>query len=174
MTRGIDFSQLSLCDAVDLAILVEEEAKDRYEELADQMTIHHNEEATRFFLRMVQVELTHERILLSRRKALFRDQPRKVTREMIFDVEAPDYYAARATMTVRQALDMALVAETKAYEFFDAALKEIRDPEVQDFFSQLRSEELEHQKLVEAQIAKLPPGEPVMTAEDVSDDPVAH
>jgi len=173
MTHRIDFSKLSVCDALDLAILVEEEAKDRYEELADQMTIHHNEEAARFFLRMVQIELTHERILTNRRRALFPNRPCVVTRAMIFDVEAPDYGDARATMTMRQALEMALGGETKAYEFFDRALKEVHNPEVRDFFGQLRSEEQEHQALVQAQIAKLPP-EPVITAEDVSDEPVAH
>ena len=173
MARGIDFSELSLCDALDLAILIEEEAKDRYEELADQMHIRRNEDAARFFLRMVQVELTHERVLLSRRRLRFPKEPCRVTRAMIFDVEAPDYHEARATMTVRSALEMALGAETKAYVFFDDALKKIEDPEVQLFFSQLRDEEKEHRHLVEAMIAKLPP-EPVLSAEDVADEPVAH
>jgi hypothetical protein len=137
------------------------------------MSIHRNEDAERFFLRMVQVELTHERILSSRRRALFHDQPRNVTREMIFDVEAPDYDGARATMSVRQALEMALGGEKKAHAFFDRALREVEDPEVRDLFTQLRSEEQEHLKLVVAQLAKLPP-EPVMSAEDVSDEPVAQ
>jgi rubrerythrin len=173
MTRAIDFRQISLCDAVDFAILVEEEAKERYAELVDQMKLHHNEEVTRFFERMVQVEMGHESILASRRRTLFRDQPRKVTREMIFDVEAPAYDDARSTMTVRHALEMACTAEKKAHEFFEKALKEIRDPEVCDFFTQLRDEELEHLRLVEAQIAKLPP-EPVISAADVEDEPVGH
>lgn len=173
MTRAIDFRQISLCDAVDLAILVEEEAKDRYQELVDQMKLHHNEEVTRFFERMVQTELGHENILTSRRRTLFRDQPRKVTREMIFDVEAPAYDDARATMTVRQALGMACTAEKKARAFFDRALADIRDPEVCDFFTQLRDEEIQHLRLVEAQITKLPP-EPVITADDVADEPVGH
>jgi rubrerythrin len=173
MTRRIDFSSLPLRDALDLSILVEEEAKDRYEELADQMTLHHNEEAARFFLRMVQIELTHELTLSKRRRELFGDQPRSVTREMIFDVEAPDYGDARATMTVRQALEMALEGETKARAFFEAALKHAEIAELRDFFAHLRDEEKEHQRLVQAQIAKLPP-EPAITAEDVSDEPVAH
>jgi rubrerythrin len=173
MTRRIDFSRLPLRDALDLSILVEEEAKDRYEELADQMTLHHNVDAARFFLRMVQVELTHELALTRRRRELCGDEPRTVTREMIFDVEAPDYGDARATMTVRQALEMAFEGETKARAFFEAALKHAENPEVREFLTHLRDEEKEHQRLVQAQIAKLPP-EPVITAEDVSDEPVAH
>ena len=137
------------------------------------MKLHHNEDVTRFFERMVVFEVGHETILASRRRTLFRDQPRRVTREMIFDVEAPAYDDARATMNVRQALEMARTAEKKSHAFFDRALKDIRDPEVCDFFTQLRDEELEHLRLVEAQIAKLPP-EPVISAEDVSDEPVGH
>ena len=38
--QGIDFSRLSLLDALDLAILIEAEAQERYEEFAHQMTIH--------------------------------------------------------------------------------------------------------------------------------------
>jgi hypothetical protein len=56
-TRGIDFAKLALADAIDLAVLIEEEASDRYEELADQMELHHSERVARFFRHMQQVEL---------------------------------------------------------------------------------------------------------------------
>jgi rubrerythrin len=173
MTPDIDFKKLSLCDAVDLAILVEEEARERYGELAEQLATHHNQEVARFFQRMVQVETSHESVLTSRRRTLFRDQPRKVTREMIFDVEAPAYDDARADMSVRQALEMARTAETKARDFFVRALAVIRDPEVSDFFLQLRDEEVEHLHLVEAQLAKLPP-DPAFAADAMADEPVGH
>ena len=35
-TRGIDFRALSLKDALDLAVLIEQEAEERYEEFAAQ------------------------------------------------------------------------------------------------------------------------------------------
>ena len=39
-TRGIDFQTLSLMDALDLAILIEDEAQERYEDFAAQMDQH--------------------------------------------------------------------------------------------------------------------------------------
>ena len=172
MKQPLDLTTLAICDALDLAILVEEEAKDRYEELADQMALHHNDDAARFFLKMVQVELTHEHVLMNKRRARFGDSPRRVTRAMIFDVEAPDYAGARATMTARRALEMALEAEQKAYQFFDDAVGAVSDPEIRAFFTQLRDEELEHQRRVEAEIARLGP-DPILSADDVSDPPQA-
>lgn len=171
--RSIDFRHLSLRDAIDLAILVEEEAKDRYEELASQMEMHGNGDVARFFLQMVQVELTHERQLMNRRLRLFGHEPATVPQDAILEVEAPSYEDARATMTVRAALGMALAGECKAHAFFDAALKELEDPEVRELFTDLREEEVEHQRLVRERIAKLPP-EPIVSNEDVADAPVAQ
>jgi rubrerythrin len=171
-TRSIDFAKISLRDALDLAVLVEEEAKDRYEEFADQMEKHHNPEAAKFFRFMLAVEAKHESRLADRRKGLFGDQPRTVKREMIFDVEAPEYDEVRANMTLRQALETSLRAETKAFEFFEAAAGKVELKEVRDIFSELRDEEREHQALVQKEIAKLPP-EPEIPITDEDDEIVA-
>ena len=53
---GVDFDRLTLRDALDLAILVEEEARDRYQELASQLIIHHTPAAAAFFTKMVGIE----------------------------------------------------------------------------------------------------------------------
>jgi len=171
-TRSIDFDKLTLKDALDLATLVEEEAKDRYEEFGDQMELHHNPDAARFFRFMLQIETKHESRLADRRKALFGDEPRTVRREMIFDIEAPEYDEARATMTVRQALDVSLRAERKAFAFFDAALAKVTDSGIRKLFAELREEEREHEQLVLKEIAKLPP-DSKLTLDDVEDDPNA-
>jgi rubrerythrin len=172
-TRAIDFETLGLRDALDLATLIEQEAKDRYSELADQMDIHHNPEAARFFRYMLQVESTHESQLAERRRSMFGATPRVVRREMIFDVEAPDYDEARHDMTVHDALGAALRAEEKAFAFFDAALPRVKDPTVRDLFEKLREEEREHREYVMREIAKLPP-EASIDAGAFEDDPVAH
>jgi rubrerythrin len=171
--RALDLWSLSLRDALDLAILVEEEAKDRYGEFAQQMALHHNEPAARFFRFMIDVEAAHEHVLLDRRRRLFGLQPATVQREMLFDVEAPDYDEVRATMSERSALEAALRAEEKAYAFFDAAARLATDPEVAALFFALREEEADHQTRIKGRMADLPP-EPLMTAEDVDDGPVAH
>lgn len=170
-TIGIDFANLTLRDALDLAILVEEEARDRYEEFADQMEQHRTPEAARFFRFMVDNEEKHRIALASKRAEDFGDEPCSVTRSMIFDVEAPDYDEVRAFMTERDALAAALAAEEKAFAFFENALPSIGDPQVRELFTELRDEEMEHQELVKRQIAKAPE-DPELAADDFADEPV--
>jgi rubrerythrin len=172
-TLGIDFERLDLRDALDLAILIEEEAKERYDEFAAQMETHHTPEAASFFRFMMGNEAKHEAELQARRAKLFGDAPRSVTRAMLFDVEAPDYDEARAFMSPHAALDAALRCEVKAHDFFVAALPRIQDPGVKALFAELRDEEVEHQNLVQKQIAKLPP-ESDARPDDWVDEPVAH
>jgi rubrerythrin len=172
-TTGIDFATLSLQDALDLAILIEEEARERYEEFADQMDLHHTPEAARFFRFMAGNEEKHRRALAARRHERFGDAPSLVTRSMIFDVEAPDYDEARAFMTARAALAAALRSEEKAHAFFLAALPRLKDPDVRILFEELQNEEVEHQELVRRQLAAAPP-DPELSGDDLADDPVGH
>jgi erythrin-vacuolar iron transport family protein len=171
--QGIDFANLSLKDALDLAILVEDEAQERYEEFAEQMDQHRTPQAAQFFRYMVENEAKHGRELQSRRVQRFGDAPRAVTRAMIFDIEAPDYDAARAFMSPRKAMEAALASEVKAHAFFVAALPALNDAEVRTLFEELRDEEVEHQDLVKAELAKLPP-DSNLSDEDFVDEPAAQ
>jgi rubrerythrin len=90
---------------------------------------------------------------------LFGDAPSRVKRAMLWDVEAPDYDQPRAFMSARQAMEVALVSETKAHEFFVSALPHVADPEVRKLFLELRDEEVLHQSLVREALRTLPPGE---------------
>ena len=170
--RGIDLAKQSMMDALDLAILVEEEAQERYEEFAAQMEQHHTPEAARFFRTMVENEAKHGMELTERRVQLYAAAPRKVTRAMIWGVEAPDYDAARAFMSPRAAMEAALASEIKAQAFFDAALPGIQDAEVRALFLELRDEEVQHQALVRAALARLGPDGPDFG--HVEDEPVAQ
>ena len=154
MTTDIDFSKLSLKDALDLAILVEDEAQERYTDFAAQMETHHTAEAAKFFRFMAHNEAKHGEELGARRKELFGDEPMNVDRSMLWDVEAPDFDDARAFMSIQEALEVALAAEIKAYEYFDRALPSVQDPNVKELFAELREEEIEHQDLVKVEIAK--------------------
>ena len=172
-TRGIDFSRLSLRDALDLAVLIEEEARDRYVEFAEQMEVHHTPEAARFFRFMSLNEEKHRAELAERREQLFGAEPTAVSATMLFDVEAPEYDEARVFMTARQALGAALRSERKAHAFFDGALQAVGDRGVRELFEELREEEVEHQRLVQVELDKLPP-DPRFEADDFADEPVAH
>ena len=153
---SIDFDGLSLRDTLDLAIYVEEEAKERYEDFAQQMEAHHTPEVAEFFRFMAANELKHAEKLSAQRANLFGDETRTADTSMIFDIEAPEFDAARAFMSVRAALDVALESEVKAYAFYDAALPDISEPEVKELFTELREEEERHMELVKAIRAKVP------------------
>jgi rubrerythrin len=173
MTKTLDLTGLDLRDALDLASLVEEEAEERYEELAAQMENQHTFEAAAFFHVMVENEARHGEELAARRKALFGDVPRRVDRSLLWDVEAPAYETVKAFMTLREALGVALEAEVKAYNFFCEALKLPVAGPVRKLFEELKQEEILHQELVSKELSKLPP-DPGLPPEDFADDPVAQ
>jgi rubrerythrin len=172
-TAQVDLATLSLRDALDLAILIEEEAEERYGELAHQLEAHHTPEAATFFRAMAGNEAKHGLQLSVRRVTRFGTAPRTVSRAMLWDIEAPEYDEARAFMTPRQAMETALRCEEKAHAFFVAALPGITDPEVRALFEELREEEVQHQALVQAQLTTLPPDAPV-DPEDFTDEPVSQ
>ena len=173
MSTKIDFAKLNLKDALDLAILIEEEAKERYTEFFDQMVLHHTQEAAEFFHSMIGNEARHEAELTARRRALFQDAPSAVKRSMLWEVEAPDYDQTRAFMSARQAMGVAMQSEIKAHDFFTAAIPHIKDPQVLKLFKELREEELLHQDLVRKELEKLPP-DPGIDPEAFVDEPAAQ
>jgi rubrerythrin len=118
-------------------------------------------------------EAKHGRELSARRVQRFGDAPRVVSRAMIFDVEAPDFDAARAFMGARAAMEAALDAEIKAHAFFVAALPAVQDAEVRALFEELRDEEVEHQELVRLELARLPKASG-LSDEDFVDGPTAQ
>jgi rubrerythrin len=148
MAHDIDFSSLTVRDALDLAVFIEQEAKERYEDFAAQMETHHTPEAARFFRHMAANELKHAEKITDKRTARFGDEPVTVDRNMLFDVEAPEFDQARAFMKVRQALEVALDSETKAFEFYEGALDAVEDDDLQELFAWLRDEEVAHQRMV--------------------------
>jgi rubrerythrin len=173
MAGTIDFASLSLQDALDLAILVEEEAQERYLEFVDQMEKHHTRDAAAFFAAMARNEERHGQELRSRRHSLFGDAPTRMKRSMLWDVEAPDYDQPRAFMSARQAMRVALASERKAHEFFVRAIPCLADPEVKRLFEELRDEEVLHQSLVREAMRSLPEGEEPDPG-DYEDEPVAQ
>jgi rubrerythrin len=170
---GIDFAALSLKDALDLAVLIEEEARERYEDLTDQMELHHTPEAARFFRFMAANEEKHRAELSARRKQLFANEPSRVTRGMVFEVEAPEFDEVRVFMSAREALQVAFRAEKKAWTFFAEAAPRVLDPGVRALFTELRNEEVHHQRLVLAELEKTPP-ESALRHSDVADEPVSQ
>ncbi len=157
MAQKIDFSTLDLQDALDLAILMEKEAEERYELFADQLGERYPEDAASFFRQMSQNEHRHGRELADFRRQLFQDAPVRIDRDLIEDIEAPELNSPRPFMSPRHAMEIALESEIKAYDFFDQALWSIQNAEVRKLFEALRQEEDEHQTLLREYMERYPP-----------------
>ncbi len=166
----LDFRTLTLQDALDLAISIEEEAKERYDDFVAQVgAARYDGDAADMFKLMAGYEARHRDELASRRHALFGDAPRNVTAAQLDDVEAPDRGRPRPFMSGRQAMEVALASEEKARDFFTGALLAVTDPRVKDLFLVLRDEEEQHIRLVRGRLEGLPPGPNV--EEDEADPP---
>jgi len=173
MSNDIDFNQLSLRDTLDLAIYVEEEAKERYDDFAAQMESTRTADTAKFFQFMAANEVKHAEKLAAQRNDLFGDEPSTADTSILFDIEAPDFDAARAFMSVRAALDVAMESEIKAYEFYDEALTKITDSEVRELFLELRDEEAKHQEMIKQTMAKVPEDDG-FDPDDFVDEPVSQ
>jgi rubrerythrin len=126
MSTRLDFATLTLVDALDLAVLIEVEAHNRYR---------------KFVTSMAENEAKHGRALEERRKAMFGDTPVRVSLDDLFDVEAPEEGAPRANMSALRAFEIALSSEQKAFDFYNEALPHVTDPEIHALFTELRDEE---------------------------------
>ena len=173
MSNDIDFNSLSLRDTLDLAIHIEEEAKERNDDFAEQMDAHRTPEAAKFFRFMAENEIKHAEKLAARRKELFGNERSTADTSLIYDIEAPEFDAARAFMSIQAALDVAMEAEVKAYNFYNDALPKVEDPEVQALFTELREEEALHQKMIEQTREKIPAGD-AFDPDDFVDEPAGQ
>jgi rubrerythrin len=171
MSTRLDLSKLSLMDALDLAKLIEMEACHRYQMFAAQLGQTGGYDAGAFFATMAENEAKHGQELEARRKELFGDKPSRLTLDDLYDVEAPDEGAPRRGMSTRQAFEVGLAAELKAYDFYDAALAGITDPDVIELFTELRDEETEHADMLREAMTRLPDSADNVLEFDVDETP---
>ncbi len=157
MATRLDHSKLTLMDALDLATLIEVEAKKRYEQFAERFGSSGTDDAGAVFASMAVNEGKHGEEIVERRLALFGETPPNVKLDDIFDVEAPDVGAPRWGMSQKSAYLVALSSEEKAFAFYDQALRYVSQPDVKALFEELRDEEAEHVQMLKDIIARLPP-----------------
>lgn len=156
MSTRLDFATMSLMDALDLAVLIEREAFERYQMFAAQLGHRHAGDAASVFAGMAKNEAAHGRELAAKRKELFGERPPRVSRDDVFDVEAPGEGAIRSNMSALRAYELALQSEQKALEFYVLALPYVKNPRIVELFAELRDEEVEHVRMVREAIAALP------------------
>lgn len=172
MKNKIDFKTLTLMDALDIAILIEEESEQRYLQFADLIGDRYEGDAGDFFNEMANYEALHARHLSERRQKLFGKKPTRVNSEMIWNVEAPEESKPRPYMSVRQAFEIAIESEQKAFDFFDKALAHVTDKETHALFEELRGEEAQHKRTLTEKLKSVPAGEgPDLTDDDIDEPP---
>lgn len=156
MASQFDISTLSLQDVLDMAVLIEKEAEERYLVLAEQVEKRYPGDASDFFAMMAQNEHMHGLELMGRRRSLFGDAPVHArVASLASEVEATEAEKIVRYMTPLQALEVALESEVNAYEFYDQllvtnqSLSGVLHPEVRKLIKELRDEEAEHQRLLD-------------------------
>jgi soluble lytic murein transglycosylase-like protein/rubrerythrin len=153
MPALIDFAALDLRAAFDFAIMIEEDAQDRYAQLASRLGDEPGG-AGEIFRAMVATEGKHVEVLVARRDALFRGAAPRVEVSVLDEgVERPEVDDDELPRTGLEALGVALAAEQRAYAFYGKVLPGVQDPEVRAFFERLQQEEADHAALIAGRIA---------------------
>ena len=158
MASMIDFAKLDLRGAFDLAIMIEEDAQMRYEDFARAFAGKASAAAT-VFRDMAVNEAKHCRQLEERRREIFAQDPPRIE----ISVKDEEDGVERAELgeledgpiTARQALEIALEAEVRAYEFYKNALPALKNEDVRKFFEHLMEEENEHQDLLRKKLGSI-------------------
>ena len=148
MALKVDFSRMDGRDALDIAIVIEDEAQLAYEHLADWVGSDGNTKAADFFKRMAVREKRHKEEITERRAELFGDVPARHDEAAPWEAEVPDYESLGRNVSLEDAFDVAMGAETRAHDFYAEAIDYIEAPEVVELFDWLRKAEIEHQRML--------------------------
>jgi rubrerythrin len=140
------------------AMAIEQEAAERYAELAERMSDQGNEAVAEIFGRLAQMEAEHLEALKLRTRDVALPQlaggqyswlqegsPETAARELIFRL-----------MTPRNALAIALTAEKRAQAFFEHAFMTADDPALRALAREMAGEETEHIAMVERLLERTP------------------
>lgn len=174
MSYKFDLSKMGMMDALDLAIIIEDDAKERYLEFYRQLGSNGLDDAGTFFLQMSKNEQKHTDDLMAMRKKYFKDAKAVVNRSTLYEfqeIEAPEFDRAFGFMSISNALKVAYDSEVKAHQFYHKASQLVLNDEVKKFFSELALEEIEHQKMVRAIMEKTKDEGPYTRSDDDIDEP---
>ena len=156
------------------ALAIEQEAAERYAELADQMAVHNNAEVAALFGKLAEIEAKHVT------KVQDMSEGRKLPRLTLWDepwhgAESPEALAreeAHYLMTPHHALSLALAGEQRATAFFARMIQEAGDAAVRSLAQQMHDDEQQHVTLIEEWLARYP--EPKEDWDEDLDPPAMH
>ena len=139
------------------ALALEAEAATRYRQFAELMQSHHNRDVAECFLRLSRMESEHHETV--RARAAGRALPALAPGEYRWiDPESPESApldAAHQPATPRQALEIALANEERAWRFFERIVASPSyGDDVREMAKQFAAEEEEHMEYIERMLAQ--------------------
>lgn len=149
----------SVEDLLAHAKAIETEAMEQYQELAEQMEVHHNTDTAELFRKMVEVESLHVAKILERVEGV--SLPHISPWDYNWaDGKTPEVISSENThylMTPHHALKLALAAEQRALDFFSQVVEHSASgTDIYDLAKELRDEEREHVDLIANWLKKYP------------------
>jgi rubrerythrin len=142
MIRAADDVTVFLAHACKL----EEDAANRFSDLAESMKTYGNNEIAEFFGKMARFSRLH--LEEARKRSGFRDIPTLTDEEFQWpDDESPEAASMEGShylMTVEYALELALDSERRGLAFYAGIAKDSADPEVRMMAEEFAAEEAEH------------------------------
>ncbi len=164
----------NVSDLMAIAYQIEADAVQRYTVLAEQMETHNNPELVKVFRDLARAEGLHAEEIrklagdedIAQRAEALRGWSRGDSPEEV------DLGAAHYLMTPWHALQLSLVGEKRALDFFTSIVETTKDPKVKEMASEFVEEEAEHVNLVYRLLRKYP--KPSDSWSDDPDTPLAQ
>lgn len=139
------------------ALAMEQDAAQRYGELADAMEVHNNREVAELFRKMAVIEGKHAEQIMA--EMGWSEMPVHARAPAWPGFEAPETISGDEVHYLMQpwhALQLALAAEQRAEAFFAHLAQVVADGPVHQAAVELQHEEREHVELIEAWMKKVP------------------
>lgn len=147
-----------ITDLLSHALALEYEASDRYADLAELMEVHNNIDVAKLFEKMAEIEKLHvDQILRMINQHGVQDLPSKEWQWISPEgPETTNPEDLHYLMKPHHALQLALVNEQRAFEYYDQVAKNTSDEATRDLAEELATEEEEHVALVKVWMDKYP------------------
>lgn len=144
------------------AYALEVEAGERYAEFADAMEMHNNREVAELFRKLARIEHKHaEQILEEMRWTAAPKPPSSGYKwQGPEGPETADFTSLHYLMQPYHALEIALINEKRAFEFFSNLVRRATTSKVKRAAQEMAEEEAEHVRLIQDWMKKVPLPEP--------------
>lgn len=138
--------------------VLEEEAAERYEEIADAMEVHNNQEVAGLFRKLQEYALKHAAEVKERARGLTlpRISPWDFKWQNGSSPEGASMVDTHYLMTSYQALRLAHRAEMGAHDFYAAVAAHAKDAKVREIAAEFAEEEAGHVSMLEDWMRKHP------------------